>query len=222
MEQNLDDNFCAEFLPEEAPLQKGAKRQVMPPKLNYKWTIKIPMPKNFSRAPTVEQEAEDHWCASDNEDKELNKEEELGTTETPTISSVTEAKRSSPFATWRLFIPSNSQSNFLRNLHTQPYLQLSSVQPFFSPEQSSKAETPRQHCMTHWYPQISSVDYSQPKETKKWKQPYSPAYLVRTVHQWQNAPYQKWGPCSNKRRSFINNWSKHWPKSNKTSRKITN
>jgi hypothetical protein len=45
--------------------------------------IKIPMPRKISCDPTLDEEAEDHRGASDNEDKEF------GTTETQTISSIT-------------------------------------------------------------------------------------------------------------------------------------
>jgi hypothetical protein len=76
--------------------------------LNYNTTIKTSMPENFSCDPTMEEETEDHWGASDIDDEKEDKDAEGGTTENPTISSVTEVKRDSPFTTWCPFIPSNS------------------------------------------------------------------------------------------------------------------
>jgi hypothetical protein len=203
-------------LPEDVSLQSCAKHQATPPKFNYKSMIKITMPRETSCDPTLDEEAEDHWGASDNEDKEF------GTTEAPTISNITETKRDSPFQTWCPFIPSNSRSNFLQDSPTRPYWQPYSVQQSFSPELSPKAGVPNYPYMTNWCLEISSVVYSQPKETRKWKQPYSPAYSVRTTDQWQSVPSQKWKPSKKEWRSFIDNWSEHLPESKRTSRKIVN
>ncbi len=101
-------------LPEDVSLQSCAKHQATPPKFNYKLMIKIPMPREISCDPTLDEEAEDHWGASDNED------EEFGTTEASTISNITETKRDSPFQTWCPFIPSNSRSNFLQDSPNPP------------------------------------------------------------------------------------------------------
>ncbi len=60
------------------------------------------------------------------------------------------------------------------------------------------------------------------KETRNWKQHYSPVYLAKTKNQCQSAPSQKWRPSRKERRSFINNWSKHLPESRRTSRGIAN
>jgi hypothetical protein len=110
------------------------KHQTMPSKFNYKLIIKTSAPQKFSCGSTLDEETEDHWDKSD------NKNEEFENTETPTISSITESRRSSPFATWCPFIPNNSHKNFLQDSPTQLSSRPSSAPRSSSPELSHKAE----------------------------------------------------------------------------------
>jgi hypothetical protein len=164
-EENFQNSNSEEFY-EYAAFHTCQKHKTTPSKFNYKLIIKMSVPQKFSCDSTLDEDTEDHWDKSDNEDQEF------GNTEAPTISSIAESQRSSPFATWCPFIPSNLHSNFLQNSPTRLSLQPSSAPQSSSPELPPKAGAANYPYMTNWCPEISSVIYLQPSETKRWKQQY--------------------------------------------------
>jgi hypothetical protein len=116
--QSQHDPFCADFPPEGALMQKGAKQRMTPPKFNYNSTIKMPTAEQVSRFPTVEEEGTEEFLEeSDIEDE--NHTEETASEDTPTICSITEKKKNS-FAAWQPFIPSNWQGNFTKTRLLSP------------------------------------------------------------------------------------------------------
>ncbi len=122
----------------------------------------MPAPEEFSCFPAVEEGGTEEFLdESDNADE--NYTEETSFENTPMICSITEARKNSPFATWQPFIPSNWQENSSQGSPAQLCWQSSSVQPCFSQEPSTKAG---QHFTTNSSPQISSIEYSPPEETR--------------------------------------------------------
>ena len=80
----------------------------MPQKFNYNSTIKMPAPDEFSCFLTEEGEGTGEFLdKSDDEDESYT--EETNCENTTFISSMVEARKHSPFAAWRPFVPSNWQ-----------------------------------------------------------------------------------------------------------------